>query len=182
MGFSKEQQANLAIAITEVGTNLIKHTQGRGGEIIVFARNDLGSVSLEFIALDSGCGIANIDQALTDWYSTANTAGTGLGAIKRLTDEFYIYSYPDKGTVVMARMWLDSRPVLPKIEYSVINKPKTGEDVSGDNWAIRLDTEPPKVFVADGLGHGIDAAIAADKAVAVFSSYKTSLDKISGVN
>lgn len=178
LGFDEEQRANLAISITEAGTNLIKHTQGKGGEIIIFARKELGSVGIEFIALDNGPGIANIDLALTDWYSTTETSGTGLGAIKRLMDEFYIYSYPNKGTVVMARMWLNSGPVLPKIEYSVINKPKTYEEVSGDNWAIKLDIDPIKALVIDGIGHGQDAAIPADRAVDIFLSYKAPLDKL----
>lgn len=178
LGFSKEQQSNLAIAVSEAGTNLIKHTCRKGGEIIILAEKKLDSVCIEFIAIDNGPGIANTDIVLTDLYSTTDTMGTGLGAIKRLMDEFYIYSYPDKGTVIMAKMWLNSRLVLPQIEYSVINKPKTHEEVSGDNWAIREDMEPIKVLVVDGLGHGKDAAVSADKAVDIFLVNNAPLDKL----
>lgn len=178
LGFGKEQQSNLAIAISEAGTNLTKHTRGKGGEIIILAEKRFGSVCIEFIAIDNGPGIANTDIALTDLYSTTDTMGAGLGAIKRLMDEFYIYSYPDKGTVVMAKMWLNSRPALPQIEYSVINKPKTYEEVSGDNWAIKEDIEPIRVLVVDGLGHGKDAAVSADKAVDIFLVNNAPLDKL----
>lgn len=178
LGFSKEQQSNLSIAVSEAGTNLTKHTHGKGGEIIILAEKKLDKVCIEFIAIDNGPGMDNIDIALIDLYSTSNTMGTGLGAIKRLTDEFYLYSYPDKGTVVMAKMWLNSRPVLPKIEYSVINKPKAYEVASGDNWAIREDMEPIKALVVDGLGHGNNAAVSADKAVDIFLVNNAPLDKL----
>lgn len=178
LGFSKEQQSNLAIAVSEAGTNLTKHTRGKGGEIIILAEKKLDSVCIEFIAIDNGPGMANTDIALTDLYSTTDTMGTGLGAIKRLMDEFYIYSYPDKGTVVMAKMWLNSRPDMSQIEYSVINKPKAYEEVSGDNWTIREDVKPIRTIVVDGLGHGKDAAVSADKAVDIFLVNNAPLDKL----
>lgn len=62
---------------------------------------------IEILAEDKGPGIANLDRALTDGFSSARGLGMGLPGTKRLMDEFYIESNLGMGTQVVARKWLD---------------------------------------------------------------------------
>jgi serine/threonine-protein kinase RsbT len=57
-------------------------------------------------ATDTGPGIANIDLAMQDGYSTAQTLGAGLPGVRRLTDKFHIESELGVGTRVYAVKWL----------------------------------------------------------------------------
>ncbi|HWL73085.1 MAG TPA: anti-sigma regulatory factor, partial [Burkholderiaceae bacterium] len=101
LGFDATVQGEVAIAATEAANNLVKHAQK--GEIVLQAAQQ-PVAELEIIAIDSGPGIANLDQCLRDGYSTAGTRGEGLGAIQRLSDAFEMYSGAD-GTVILARFW-----------------------------------------------------------------------------
>ena len=73
-----------AIVVTEMARNLVRH--GKGGEIVIREVATAASSSLELLALDRGPGMRNIAECLRDGFSTAGTAGTGFGAIKRLSD------------------------------------------------------------------------------------------------
>jgi serine/threonine-protein kinase RsbT len=66
-----------------------------------------GRQGIEILAEDKGPGIANLDRALTDGFSSARGLGMGLPGTKRLMDEFYIESNLGMGTQVVARKWLD---------------------------------------------------------------------------
>lgn len=56
-------------------------------------------------AADEGPGIGDIALALEDGFSTSGSLGLGLPGVRRLVDEFEIRSAPDRGTVVILRMW-----------------------------------------------------------------------------
>ena len=83
-------QANWASSSPRAGTNLMKHA--KRGEIHIQTCTRNGSTGIEVLAFDRGPGITSIERCLRDGYSTTATAGTGFGAIARLTDEFDIYS------------------------------------------------------------------------------------------
>jgi serine phosphatase RsbU (regulator of sigma subunit) len=86
-----------------------------------------------------------------------------------LSSEFDIYSKPPGGTVVMSRIRsTDSRPRSPT-EFSAINVPAPDETECGDAWYIWSAEGRLSAMVADGLGHGPLAAIAADRALQVIS-------------
>jgi len=57
------------------------------------------------LASDNGPGIADIDKALQDGYSTTGSLGFGLPGVKRLMDEIEIDSQPNRGTTIRARKW-----------------------------------------------------------------------------
>ena len=90
-----------AIVVTEMARNIFLH--GKGGEIVI-REVPAASSSLELLALDRGPGMRNIAECLRDGFSTAGTAGTGFGAIKRLSDRFEVFSLPGRGTVVWVRL------------------------------------------------------------------------------
>jgi len=168
-GFNDEDRGRVAIIATELATNLIKHAGG--GEILVGRFDDRTGQGVECIALDKGPGIADVDAALRDGHSTAGTAGTGLGAVVRGSHVVDIYSRPQAGTVVLARMQAGhprhAAPAPPALSGR-IKLPKHGETVSGDDWGVHSWRGGVSFVVADGLGHGPDAAKASNAAVATF--------------
>lgn len=64
-----------------------------------------GTVGIRLIFEDKGPGIADIDQALEDGFTTGKGMGLGLGGAKRLMDEFNIESVPNEGTRVTITKW-----------------------------------------------------------------------------
>src|SRR5215475_5663090 len=108
IGFDASEIGRVALVVTEAATNLVKHTPQ--GQLLARAFDRDGVAAIEVLALDQGPGIANIGESLRDGYSTAGSPGTGLGAIKRLSDEFDIYSIPGKGTALVAQIWSRRSP------------------------------------------------------------------------
>ncbi|HSD11831.1 MAG TPA: ATP-binding SpoIIE family protein phosphatase [Candidatus Binatia bacterium] len=166
IGFDTGDVGRVAIVVTEAATNLVKHAGG--GEILLQSATHEGGRGLEVVALDRGPGIANVDEALRDGFSTGGSAGTGLGAISRQSSVFDIHSAPGVGTGVLARLWLgpDGKDVGEAIGGISVSKP--GEDVCGDAWAVVREADRVRVFLADGLGHGPLAAQSASRAREVF--------------
>lgn len=165
---SEPTAGKLALITTEVATNLARHA--RGGRLLMRAVEERGRLGVELLALDRGPGIANLDDCLRDGYSTGGTLGGGLGAIRRLAALFDIHTTPGKGTALLARIW-DQAPVAADASafaVGTLRLPRTGESVCGDAWAAEFEPERALLLVADGLGHGPDAAAAADAAVGVF--------------
>jgi anti-sigma regulatory factor (Ser/Thr protein kinase) len=160
--------SNSAIVATELASNLFKHATA--GEIHIASLSERGQPGVEILSIDRGPGIVDLGQCLVDGYSTAGTAGTGLGAILRLSSEFDAYSEIGRGTVVVSRLY--ARPgapaSLPPVVAGVVSRPVTNEVVCGDSWAVSFTEAGAIVFVADGLGHGPLAAEASRKAVLAF--------------
>ena len=105
IGFGIVDQTRIATAISELARNIIVHAV-EGVVEIRQVYNDGGGAGLEVVAVDSGPGIPDVDQAMRDGFSTGKGLGAGLGGAKRLVDEFEIESTVGKGTRVAARKWL----------------------------------------------------------------------------
>jgi serine/threonine-protein kinase RsbT len=99
--------AFVATAASELANNLWMHA-GRGGHIEVSLLAAAGTPGVELVAEDEGPGIADIEQALVEGYSSAGGLGCGLPGVRRLMDEFSITSAPGRGTRVVARKWMRS--------------------------------------------------------------------------
>lgn len=149
LSFNEVKSGQISIVINELSTNLLKHS--KKGEII--ATMDKNSITL--LALDHGPGIKDIPEALLDGYSTHGTAGNGLGAIKRLSDSFDIYSQVGIGTLVCAQFFKE--PPMGDLEFSGFSLPVKGEIVSGDDWTVLEEKGKFILLVSDGLGHGLHA-------------------------
>ncbi len=185
-GFGTKDAGKVAIVATELATNLIKH--GGGGEILLATYEEPGSSGIELIALDRGPGIADLQACLADGYSSAGTPGNGLGAVFRQSHLVDIASWPGLGTAILAR--LEPGPA-PKSKNDAVSPwgavcaPMPGEDVCGDAWSVEDSEGNRTILVADGLGHGPDAADASVQAVRVFKRHMghrvpTVLDYIHG--
>jgi anti-sigma regulatory factor (Ser/Thr protein kinase) len=169
-GFDGPGAARVALVAVELATNLVKHA--RDGEMLVRPVERAGVGGIEFLALDRGPGMADVGACLRDGYSTAGSPGTGLGAVARQSKTLDIYSTPEAGTAVLARLW--SRPApsgvtADPLDVGAVCVPKPGQEVCGDAWAAEPVGEGGAVFLlADGLGHGPGAADAARQAVESF--------------
>ena len=166
-GMDEAALGNLALVVTELATNLVKHA--KDGELLMRRLRDEEMEGVEVLSLDKGPGISNVGRSMGDGYSTAGSPGTGLGALRRTAGEFDLYSQPGMGTVVVARVFADGRAGSPRAgSVGVVRQAKAGEPVCGDNWIARWFADGWVCAVADGLGHGVianDAASAIIEAV-----------------
>jgi anti-sigma regulatory factor (Ser/Thr protein kinase) len=165
--WGEEDAGRLALVITELGSNLQRHA--RNGRLLVAVRPDASEV--EIVSIDDGPGIADVSLSMRDGHSSGSTPGTGLGAIRRLADAFDIHSAVPAGTVSVAHVRKGRAPASAansSFRIGAICLPAPGEYVCGDAWAAAIDGDDCALMVADGLGHGPDAAKAAEAARAVF--------------
>jgi len=102
VGLSLVDQTKLVTAASELARNTLIY--GGGGSMQLESLNGprLG-IRLTFV--DNGPGIANIELALRDGFTTGSGLGLGLGGSKRLVNEFEIDSTPGKGTRVAVTRW-----------------------------------------------------------------------------
>lgn len=168
IGIAPARVDEVSIITTELATNLVKHAGG--GHLHLGQFDDAGGVGLEALSLDRGPGMAEPGRCLEDGYSTSGSPGTGLGAIARLSDDLRIYSRPGLGTALMARVRRDHKGGWPHTEYSAVLAPYPGEDVCGDSFSIAEVNPGWTVMLADGSGHGVEAARAAAVAVQSFTA------------
>jgi anti-sigma regulatory factor (Ser/Thr protein kinase) len=179
-GFGEDDAGRVATVVTELGTNLVKHATS-GGEILA-RRSDDDTPTIEVISVDHGPGGDRPTDWLADGYSTAGSRGQGLGAVDRASDAFELVSAGGAGTVALARVragWrrTDPRPSVsadatargPRpIAVGGVTVPIDGEQANGDSWSVCREGPRTTILVADGLGHGQEAAVASAAAVRTF--------------
>jgi serine/threonine-protein kinase RsbT len=101
--FSLVDQTKLVTAASELARNALDH--GKGGQMTVEVLNEGSKAGLRLVFEDQGPGIADINQALKDGFTTGSGMGLGLGGSKRLVNEFSIESEVGKGTRVTVARW-----------------------------------------------------------------------------
>jgi anti-sigma regulatory factor (Ser/Thr protein kinase) len=169
LGMDEVMSGEAAIIVTEAARNAVVH--GGGGELLLSGTSQPQGKWLDIVAVDKGPGIADLSSAMRDGFSTGGTPGTGLGAIRRLAHFCDIYSN-SKGTAVFARVGAhgEQQTLLDVAGFAV---PIEGERVCGDamDWIETHDRFA--VILADGLGHGPQAAEAADEAIKIFRAHSS---------
>ncbi|POR42195.1 ATP-binding SpoIIE family protein phosphatase [Methylobacterium sp. V23] len=174
IGFDETSAGRVALVVTELATNIVKY--GVPGEVLVGTYEDGTGSGVEVLALDKGPGFSDLGCAMRDGHSTGGSAGEGLGAVRRLSDAFDIASRPGAGTAVLAR--LSSVRATVKVPsdapptYGAVTVALKGEVANGDGYAIRERADGWTVMVADGLGHGPEAAKASEAAVRIFRRHQ----------
>jgi serine/threonine-protein kinase RsbT len=103
IGFSSTDLTLLATAISEVARNIT--TYAGEGEVILRVRDESGRKGIEVLAVDEGPGIADVEQAMQDGFTTGNGLGLGLPGTRRLVDEFELETSPGAGTTVRLVKW-----------------------------------------------------------------------------
>lgn len=143
LGFNETVAGELAIVVTELGTNLLKHAQR--GEVLIRPLVDRGVTAaprygIELLSIDNGPGIQDLYRCFEDGYTTAGSPGTGMGAIRRLSGELDIWSAPGRGTVLRAVFWNASAEdgTQASIVYGLVNLPLQTETVCGDAWSCHV--------------------------------------------
>src|SRR5262249_42980911 len=98
LGFSLVDQTKIVTAASELARNVVQH--GLGGDAFVELVSRDGHRGLRLVFEDNGPGIADIELAMRDGYTTGGGLGLGLSGSKRLSNEFEIQSAPGAGTRV----------------------------------------------------------------------------------
>ena len=101
--FSLVDRTKFVTAASELARNTWVH--GKGGSMTITQLEHAGRTGLRLEFEDQGAGIADIEQALTDGFSSVGSMGKGLGGARRLVNEFAIRSEPGQGTHVTVIQW-----------------------------------------------------------------------------
>ncbi|PYS45892.1 MAG: hypothetical protein DMF68_20890 [Acidobacteria bacterium] len=177
LGFDDKELAQIDIVVQEIGTNAVRYAAAGGW---LHYTTPLGEArGLELFYWDIGPGIYDLDRAIRDGVSTSGSLGAGLGAVRRLMDEFDVYSTlrvtsrislherrTFHGTALMVRKWIvaekeSAESRLESQRFGIWSRPHPGEDVNGDAYFIRKRNQQTLIAVIDGLGHGAGACEAA---------------------
>ena len=104
LGFLMGDVTAIATAISEVARNIVSYADAGTVELITLT--SAGRLGIEVVAHDEGPGIADVEEAMQDGFTTGSSLGFGLPGCRRLMDEFEIVSAPGSGTTVVMRKWL----------------------------------------------------------------------------
>jgi serine/threonine-protein kinase RsbT len=102
-GFSLVDQTKIITAASEIARNTVDY--GGGGTLLIELLRESARRGLKLTFTDQGPGIADLERALTDGYTTGNGLGLGLSGAKRLCNEFAVKSTPGSGTIVTLARW-----------------------------------------------------------------------------
>ncbi|MBI3921255.1 MAG: ATP-binding protein [Armatimonadetes bacterium] len=167
MGFDATASEEIALAVSELASNLVKHANG--GDLVLTPLPEGERVGIQVEAVDKGPGIPDVERVIADGFSTAGSLGYGLGSVNRLMDEFDIRSQrgPGGGTTVVCKRWI--RPeshgaTLCPLEFGVATRRHPSTEVNGDAFIIKRWDGAALAGVIDGLGHGQFAHRAAETA------------------
>jgi anti-sigma regulatory factor (Ser/Thr protein kinase) len=155
--FSNSKKGEIDIVLSEMMTNVMKHS-GSEGQILI---KSVYNKEIEIICIDNGVGISNLPMVMKDGYSNSGTLGQGLGAIQRLSDEFDIYSADNWGTIILSRFFGPNYDGNTSIIRGIV-VPVKGEKQCGDRWAVKVKGDKYEILVSDGLGHGKEAQAASE--------------------
>ena len=103
LGFTLVDTTKLVTAASELARNTYEH--GGGGDMELEVRDEGDRRGLRLVFIDEGPGIADIDLAMRDGFTTGKGMGMGLGGSRRLVNEFEIESQPQRGTRVAITRW-----------------------------------------------------------------------------
>lgn len=175
-GFTAEAIERVGAVADEMAANIARHVGL--GDIILRAVGDNASGCIEILALDKGPGIGDIRRALreNDEKMSAGGSANGLPGVRKIADLFDIYSPPGRGTAVVAHVGAAISQSeccacgesAARGNMGLICVPVHGEEECGDTWAVEMLPGGQAAVIVDGLGHGPDAAVAAQAAMAVF--------------
>jgi len=190
-GFLDTQLSEISIVVTELAENAITHGAIEG-KIICSSFEEASKKGIQIVYEDKGPGIAKIDIIMEDGYTTSGTLGIGLGAVRRLMNEFKISSSVSKnkeflnqpGTMIVAKKYLPLKEDLMEVpnremRFGVYSRSKLDEIYNGDSYFIKHFNGKTIAAVIDGLGHGKNAFKAATEAyLYFFENYNNPLEKI----
>jgi len=181
MGFDEVKSGEIAIMVSELVTNVLKHGGGKGKILICQLEDHDNKKAIEVWCCDSGNGISNFQNAMQDGYSGKSSLGLGLGTIRRFSDEMeinpdspngfkesYFSGSHDFKHCIRTRKWVPVTSWLGinnKLLIGAASRCKPGEQLNGDAYLV--NHSGPDITLAaviDGLGHGKEAHFASQLA------------------
>lgn len=160
-GFNEADAGRVALVATEMATNLWRH--GGGGRMYLSLVAGHGGQGVELVSVDRGPGFV-LAQALQDGYSTGASQGLGMGVIARQARVMDAWC-DARGAVLVARVFAERAPAEVDPGYGALRLPFNQEVVCGDAWHLQAWDGGLALTVIDGLGHGLQAADAAQAGV-----------------
>lgn len=179
IGFDEVKTGEVAILVSELVTNVLKHGGGKGRFMICKLTDKHDRKAIEILCCDEGEGIPDWDKALDDGFTQKESLGIGLGTIRRFSDVFEV-NPPNKKDMldtldignyhykhclrilkwVPDNLWHGTNKNL---QIGAFSRCKPGELLNGDAYVI-VHLSPLKTIVAiiDGLGHGKEAHLASN--------------------
>jgi anti-sigma regulatory factor (Ser/Thr protein kinase) len=175
LGFDDVKTGEIAILVSELVTNVLKHGGGKGRIVVGQLTDENGRKAMEIWCCDSGSGIPDLEKAMDDGFTQKQSLGIGLGTIRRFSDIFEVNSKSKESADnldlnVNYKHCLRIVKWVPDNQWKGINRnltagafsrSKPGELLNGDSYVINhLSSEKTLVAVIDGLGHGKEAHLA----------------------
>ena len=105
-GFGAMDQSRITTAVSELARNVVRYADSKGKVTITELSGEKGQRGIEVVVSDSGPGIADLERAMRQGFSSGQGLGLGLGGTKRLMDEMDIQTAEGVGTTVTVRKWL----------------------------------------------------------------------------
>jgi serine/threonine-protein kinase RsbT len=105
VGMGLTAATKLITAGSELARNIVRYALHGRGEVTIERVSDRERQGVRAVFSDKGPGIANVEDAMRDGFSTAGSLGLGLPGTRRLVDEFSIKSEPGRGTTVVIAQW-----------------------------------------------------------------------------
>ena len=181
MGFDDVKTGEVAIMVTELVTNVIRHGGGKGKLVICQFCDAQEHQAIEVWCCDSGKGISNLQKVLKDGYTGKDSLGIGMGTIRRFSDEMEINPLLDhdfRDTFFscnpLFKNCIRTIKYLPhkywvginkNLEIGAVSRCKPGELQNGDSYIVtHLGPGLSVAAVIDGLGHGSEANLASQLA------------------
>lgn len=179
IGFDEVKTGEVAILVSELVTNVLKHGGGKGRIMICKLVDEHGRKAIEILCCDTGTGIPDLNKAMDDGFTEKQSLGIGLGTIRRFSDIFEVnpinkdrilntlevgnFNYNHCLRIlkwVPDNLWKGANKNL---QIGAFSRCKPGELLNGDAYVI-IHLSPSKSIIAiiDGLGHGKDAHLAAN--------------------
>ena len=176
-GLSEVDAQAVSTAVSELSRNILKYAGS--GEILLQVAEHGSSCGVIVTARDRGPGIADVETAMQDHFSSSGTLGLGLPGVRRMMDDFTISSTPGELTEVRCLKW-DQAPLrgsrilqgyrpcgksatpehcedCRELDAAMYSRPCQGERVNGDTAMIERRDHLQMIAVIDGLGHGPEA-------------------------
>jgi anti-sigma regulatory factor (Ser/Thr protein kinase) len=170
---TEKELEELKIVITEISKNIIKHSSS-GRLSISFGTGKERGV---YIVSENPTSSVDTTRIFDDGYSTANTLGIGLGAVKRLLTDVKVKI--ENGNFILTGKKIFSDEKKSAIETSVFSRPKPGFKNNGDAYFIKRYGDNAVIAVLDGIGHGDKASEASRIALKVIEDkFRDDLEQV----
>ena len=163
LAFDETDAGRVALVATELATNLLRH--GRGGRLLLSPVQGRGFQGVELQTVDAGPGF-NLAGSLPDGVTTGGSQGLGLGAIRRQSTLLDAWS-DARGSIVIARVYPSRASADVDRAYGALCLAMRHEQECGDAWHLSVHDSRVTLTVIDGLGHGAEAAAAAQVGTAM---------------